>query len=97
MKTLKAALLVFIAVCLSSCGSSSDVSSACVNSSSPFPVTTSGVTAAPSRSGLLYAEIYAATAAAATSKGVSNPLRYTPVEALIGDGPYYAAAVEAYV
>jgi hypothetical protein len=97
MKTLKAALLVFIAVCLSSCGSSSDVSSACVNSSSPFPVTTSGVTAASSRSGLLYAEIYAATAAAATSKGVSNPLRYTPEEALIGDGPYYAAAVEAYV
>jgi hypothetical protein len=98
---LRAALFLFITACLSSCGSSSSdsaasSSAACTISSSPFPVTTSGVNAAPSRSDLLYAEIYSATATAATNKGVSNPLKVTPAEALIGDGRYYAAAVEAY-
>jgi hypothetical protein len=84
---------------MTGCGgdSGSNSSTACVNSSSPFPVAASGTTAAPSRSDLLYAEIYTATAAAAANKGVSNPLRVTPAQALIGDGRYYAAAVEAYV
>jgi len=97
----RAALFLFITACLSSCGSSSSDSAAsstaaCIISSSPFPVTTSGVNAAPSRSDLLYEAIYSATATAATNKGVSNPLKVTPAEALIGDGRYYAAAVEAY-
>lgn len=84
---------------MTGCGgdSGNNSSTACVNSSSPFPVAASGTTAAPSRSDLLYAEIYTATAAAAANKGVSNPLRVTPAQALIGDGRYYAAAVEAYV
>ena len=102
MKILQATALLFICIGLSSCGSSSnDVattsSTACTISSSPFPVTTSGITAAPSRPGLLYEEIYAATASAAASKGVSNPLTVTPLRALVGDDRYYAAAVEAYV
>ncbi len=102
MKTLQAAALLFICVGISSCGSSSNdaaitTSAACSISSSPFPVTASGTTAAPSRTGLLYAEIYAATASAAASKGVSNPLTVTPLQALVGDDRYYAAAVEAYV
>lgn len=84
---------------MTACGgdSGSNSSTACVNSISPFPVAASGTTAAPSRSDLLYAEIYAATASAAANKGASNPLRVTPADALIGDGRYYAAAVEAYV
>ena len=102
MKILQATAPLFICIGLSSCGSSSnDVattsSTACTISSSPFPVTTSGITAAPSRPGLLYEEIYAATASAAASKGFSNPLTVTPLRALVGDDRYYAAAVEAYV
>jgi hypothetical protein len=103
MKTLQAALLLLVCTCISSCGSSSNSSTAgtssesCVVSSSPFPVTSSGTSAAPSRPELLYAEIYSATASAAANKGVSNPLSVTPADALVGDGRYYAAAVEAYV
>lgn len=84
---------------MTGCGgdSGANSSTACVNSSSPFPVAASGTTAAPSRSDLLYAEIYTATAAAAANKGASNPLTVTPAQALIGNGRYYAAAVEAYV
>lgn len=102
MKTLQATLLIIICACLSSCGSSTNnvaatSSTACSISNSPFPVTVSGTTAAPSRAGLLYAEIYSAAASAAASKGVSNPLTVTPLQALVGDDRYYAAAVEAYV
>ncbi len=89
--------IVLLNGCSDNSSSSASSSSPCEISNSPFPVTASGVTAAPSRSDLLYAEIYAATAAAATNRGASNPLTYTPAQALIGDGPYYAAAVEAYV
>lgn len=103
MKTLQAGLLLLITMCLSACGSSSSESTAasasadCTISSSPFPVTANGVNAAPSRPGLMYADIYLATAKAAANSGVSNPLKVNPVEALIGDGRYYARAVEAYV
>ena len=103
MKSLKLIALLFTCACLSSCGSSSGdaasgaSSTACTISGSPFPVTATGITAAPSRPELLYAEIYSATASAAANKGVSNPLVVTPAQALVGDGRYYAAAVEAYV
>ncbi len=91
---------------LISCGgSSSSVSESSVNctlTSSPFPLTAAGVTAAPSQNDIFYAAIYALAAKTANDaskpdKPVANPLTVAPSQSSADDNPYYVAAVSAYV
>lgn len=90
-------LALVLASLLISCGSASDDSNAtCTVANSPFPVTASTTTAAPSDKDLFYAEIYYATASAAATAGVANPL-IAPVNLPLGYNQYYAAAVDAYI
>lgn len=89
--------LLLICGLLSACGGSSSSGNSCSLTNSPFPVPASAISIAPSQQDLFYAEIYAAAHAASISSGGSNPLAFTPAEALVGDARYYAAAVEAYV
>jgi hypothetical protein len=88
---------------LISCGGSSssvsETSGNCTLTSSPFPVTEASISDAPSQKEILYAAIYelAAKTAADSNPPVSNPLTVTPLQSLVGDNRYYAAAVSAYV
>jgi len=88
---------------LISCGGSSSTasesSSNCTLTSSPFPLTEASISDAPSQKEILYAAIYelAAKTAADSKPPVSNPLTVTPLQSLVGDNRYYAAAVSAYV
>ena len=83
------------------------LSSNCTLTSSPFPVTAAPISDAPSQLDVFYTAIYAAASNAAIEASkdsikvgggvVRNPLAVTPLQALVGDNRYYAAAVSAYV
>ena len=90
----------------SSLGESSPVSllgSNCTLTSSPFPVTAAAISEAPSQKDVFYTAIYEAANSAASEASKSsktpvlNPLTVTPLQSLVGDNRYYAAAVSAYV
>lgn len=90
----------------SSLGESSPVSllgSNCTLTSSPFPVTAAAISEAPSQKDVFYTAIYEAANSAASEASKSsktpvlNPLTVTPLQSLVGDNRYYAAAVNAYV
>ena len=78
-------------------------SNECKLSSSPFPVTAAAISEAPSQKDVFYTAIYEAANSAASEASKSsktpvlNPLTVTPLQSLVGDNRYYAAAVSAYV
>ena len=91
--------IFFLISCGGSSSTASESSSNCTLTSSPFPLTEASISDAPSQKEILYAAIYelAAKTAADSKPPVSNPLTVTPLQSLVGDNRYYAAAVSAYV
>ena len=78
---------------MSSSGTST--AGACSLTSNPFPVASSGTTAAPSGLNAFYTAIYNAAGTAATNAGVANPLTVAPIQA--NNNQSYVAAVAAVV
>lgn len=91
--------IFFLISCGGSSSTASESSGNCTLTSSPFPLTEASISDAPSQKEILYAAIYelAAKTAADSKPPVSNPLTVTPLQSLVGDNRYYAAAVSAYV